>query len=91
MTTRALRNYGIGTAAVIAVVVAWFASERVVRAPEGISERYVLRVGPLMLAGVEDTTEDTVVLWYDLDAGPDLKHIERRDNGDWVAVFQPRK
>lgn len=76
---------------IVAVFAWWMTSDTVIPAPNGIPERYVLHVSPTLLAGVEDTIEKEIVLWYDMDTGPDLKRIERLENGDWLAVLAPRK
>lgn len=67
-----------------------FFSKQVVRAPDGISDRYVLHVGPTLFAGVEDTATHEIVFWYDMDRGPDLKRIERLPSGEWVVTLAPR-
>lgn len=78
-------------AILILVVWLWFRSEQILPAPDGVSERDVLHVGPMLLAGVEDSMTEEIIFWYDLDSGPDLTHIERLDNGDWVVTLTPRK
>jgi len=81
----------LGAALFVLFAAAWYRSERILPAPEGIPDRYVLHVGPMLFAGVEDTKTREMVLWYDLDSGPDLKRIERLDNGNWVVVLAPRQ
>jgi hypothetical protein len=68
----------------------FFFSKQILPAPAGVSERYVLHVGPTLIAGVEDTATHEIVLWFDMDAGPDLKRIERLPNGDWSVILTPR-
>jgi hypothetical protein len=78
-------------ALLLSLVGGWFFfSKQVVRAPDGISDRYVLHVGPTLFAGVEDTATHEIVFWYDMDRGPDLKRIERLPSGEWVVTLAPR-
>lgn len=86
------RSIAVASAILLALLAIWFMlSEQIVPAPQGISNRYVVHVGPMLRAGVEDTEAKQIVLWYDLDTGPDLKSIDRLESGDWVVVLTPRK
>jgi hypothetical protein len=81
-----------GILTVCVLLTAWLLfSEELLPAPPGIPDRYVVRVGPMLRAGVEDTETGTIVLWYDMDTGPDLKDIRRLDNGDWLVTLSPRR
>lgn len=42
------------------------------------------------MAAVEDTKTGEIVLWYDFDAGPDFKNIEKLPSGEWVVTLAPR-
>jgi hypothetical protein len=64
-----------------------------IKRPLGVSERYVFHtsiLGPTLLTSVEDNETQETILWYDLDAGPDIERVERLESGEWVVTLVRR-
>ncbi len=59
----------------------------------GISDRYIFQtriLGSTLLTRVTDQQSLETILWYDLDAGPDIEHIERLESGEQVITLVRR-
>jgi hypothetical protein len=77
----------------LVLIVACFLFENQIPSPPGMPDRYIFRVrmiGPPLLTNVADSETGEEIFWYDASAGPEVKRIERQENGKWIITLAPR-